>query len=101
VTDFEDSSAPFLLYNSTRLSSLVNKFEARVTEGVIPPSPPLDQMDFSLMDNDIEWTLLMEHVLTFSLILKAAAAPTLPEPPALPDYGAHKVSQHTLLKLAG
>ena len=38
VTDFEDSSAPFLLYNSTRLTSLVNKFECEC----ICDSPPLD-----------------------------------------------------------
>lgn len=29
VTSFEDASAPFILYNSARVTSLVRKFEAR------------------------------------------------------------------------
>jgi len=91
VTDFEDSSAPFILYNSTRLTSLINKFHGKVLEGEVTPSPPVEEVDFNLMDNDIEWGLLLDHVLNFSTILKLAASVPLPEPPLLPDYGTHKV----------
>jgi arginyl-tRNA synthetase len=91
VTDFEDASAPFILYNSTRLTSLVNKFESKVADGEISALPPIDEMDFSLLDNDIEWQLLMEYILGFSAMLKLAAGSKLPEPPLLPDYGTHKV----------
>lgn len=31
VTSFEDASAPFILYNSARVTSLVRKFQARLT----------------------------------------------------------------------
>lgn len=91
VTDFEDASAPFILYNSTRLTSLVNKFEARVKAGEIPPPPSLEDADFSQLDNNVEWALLLDHVLMFSATLKMAACSALPEPPGLPDYGTHKV----------
>jgi hypothetical protein len=30
ITDFEDASAPFILYNSTRVASVVRKFEDKV-----------------------------------------------------------------------
>ena len=33
----------------------------------------------------------MEYVLPFASMIKTAALPTLPAPPALPDYGTHKV----------
>jgi len=42
-----------------------------VQDGTIPPSPPLDAMDFSLMDNDVEWALLMDNVLTFAQVRNA------------------------------
>ena len=35
--------------------------------------------------------LLMEYVIPFASMIKGAALPTLPAPPALPDYGTHKV----------
>ena len=92
MTDFEDASAPFILYNSTRLTSLVNKFNDRVAAGEIAPSPPLEEMDFSMLDNNIEWGLLMDYILGFSATLKLAACSALPEPPLLPDYGTHKVT---------
>ena len=36
ITDFEDASAPFILYNSTRVASVVRKFEAKVGDGKVP-----------------------------------------------------------------
>jgi len=33
----------------------------------------------------------MEYVLPFPAMIKSAALPPLPTPPALPDYGTHKV----------
>lgn len=44
VTSFEDASAPFILYNSTRLTSVIRKFEERVVDGLLPPLPLLDEV---------------------------------------------------------
>jgi len=113
VTSFEDASAPFILYNSTRracstesqpasspapppsLSSLTRKFAERVEAGAYPPLPALDELGelhFAQLTEDREWELLMEYVLPFPSMVKAAALPALPRPPALPDYGTHKAS---------
>lgn len=94
VTSFEDASAPFILYNSTRLASVVRKFESGVAAGAYPPLPPLGGLGgpaFAPLGDQREWELLMEFVVPFASVVKAAAQPPLPPPPALPDYGTHKV----------
>ena len=91
ITDFEDASAPFILYNSTRVASVVRKFEAKVAEGKVPALPPMDKIDMSKLDHDREWEILMEFVLPFAGMIREGASPKLPEPPALPSYGTHKV----------
>tara|TARA_B100001142_G_scaffold294710_1_gene315106 strand:- start:376 stop:2760 length:2385 start_codon:yes stop_codon:yes gene_type:complete len=91
ITDFEDASAPFILYNSTRVASVVRKFEAKVSEGKLPELPPLAEVDASKLDDDKEWLILMEYVLPFASMIREAGHAKLPEPPQLPQYGCHKV----------
>ncbi|KAK3271573.1 hypothetical protein CYMTET_20092, partial [Cymbomonas tetramitiformis] len=91
VTDFEDSSAPFILYNSTRLTSLINKFNGKAAAGEVEKLPPIESVDFSHLDNQVEWELLLDFVLRFGATIREAACPTLPSPPGLPDYGTHKI----------
>lgn len=81
ITSFEDASAPFILYNSTRcesrcchthamqigltasfvlcsLSSVRRKFDAGVASGVYPAAPKLEDMDavaFAHMQDQREW----------------------------------------------
>ena len=91
ITDFEDASAPFILYNSTRVASVVRKFNDKVEKGQVPVLPPLDSVDCALLDDGKEWEILMEFVLPFASMIVDGAMPKLPEPPALPSYGTHKV----------
>ena len=91
ITDFEDASAPFILYNSTRVASVVRKFNDKVEKGQVPALPPLDSVDCALLDDGKEWEILMEFVLPFASMIVDGAMPKLPEPPALPSYGTHKV----------
>eukprot|EP00227_Mantoniella_beaufortii_P005309 CAMPEP_0197614138 /NCGR_PEP_ID=MMETSP1326-20131121/59372_1 /TAXON_ID=1155430 /ORGANISM="Genus nov. species nov., Strain RCC2288" /LENGTH=718 /DNA_ID=CAMNT_0043183007 /DNA_START=37 /DNA_END=2193 /DNA_ORIENTATION=- len=91
ITDFEDASAPFILYNSTRVASVVRKFEGKVAAGVVPALPALDAIDLPKLDHKMEWAILMEFVLPFASMITDGASPTLPMPPALPGYGTHKV----------
>lgn len=94
ITSFEDASAPFILYNSTRLSSVIRKFEVGVESGAFPAAPAVESMGpeaFAPLTDQREWELLMEYVLPFAWMIETAAMPTLPAPPALPDYGTHKV----------
>ena len=95
---------------------MTRKFDAGVSAGIYPAVPSL--MDsavdaFAALDDQREWEvrlrprianaaifisvndrclrqLLMEYVLPFASMIKIAALPNLPAPPALPDYGTHK-----------
>ena len=93
ITDFEDASAPFILYNSTRVASVVRKFEGKVGEGKVPALPALADVDTKTLSDDKEWSILMEFVLPFASMIRDGAMPKLPEPPALPSYGTHKVCE--------
>ena len=91
ITDFEDASAPFILYNSTRLNSVIRKFNDRAESGVLEKLCSIDSVDFTKLDDDREWALLLDFVLPFASMITDAAMPTLPKPPALPSYGMHRV----------
>ena len=92
ITDFEDASAPFILYNSTRLTSVIRKFEERSAPGgPLPELCSLDDVDYTKLDDDREWALLLDFVLPFASMICDSAMPPLPKPPALPSYGMHRV----------
>jgi len=91
ITDFEDASAPFILYNSTRLNSVIRKFNDRTESGMLEKLCSIDSVDFTKLDDDREWALLLDFVLPFASMITDAAMPTLPKPPALPSYGMHRV----------
>ena len=95
VTDFEDASAPFLLYNSTRLSSVIRKHEEGVRGGQagFDALPALDQVDFSLLDDQREWEMLLEYVLPFAAIVASCTPDSIPPPPALPKVHTHRMCE--------
>jgi arginyl-tRNA synthetase len=104
ITDFEDASAPFILYNSTRVASVVRKFDTKVAEGKVPALPALAECDTGKLDDGKEWEILMEFVLPFASMIRDGASPALPEPPLLPQYGTHKVCDflnHMVRALSG
>lgn len=96
VTSFEDASAPFILYNSTRVVSLLNKFAERSAAGDArcPPLPPVGECDYSTLDNQAEWELLMDFVLPFYSIIESSACPTFPQLPGLPEFKTHVMCEY-------
>ena len=94
VTDFEDASAPFILYNSTRLTSLLSKFDGLVNAKHVAPLPSLDAIDWTLLDNQLEWEMLIEFVWSFGQMIKQAACPDpMPAPPQLPEFATHRICE--------
>ena len=95
VTSFEDSSAPFILYNSTRVVSLLNKFKERSEKGDprCPPLPAADACDYSALDNQAEWELLMDFVLPFYQVIEGGACPNVPPLPGLPEFKTHVICE--------
>ncbi|KAJ5078040.1 arginine-tRNA ligase [Anaeramoeba ignava] len=93
VTNFEDASAPFLLYNSTRIESIFRKFEEGVSEQKFQSLAPLDSTDYSKLDDDQEWNLLLTYVIPFASMIRQAACPDIPPIPKLPEFATHRVSE--------
>jgi len=90
VCDFEDSSAPFLLYNGTRFFSLFRKYEDGVKDKVYPPLPKsLDEINWDLLSEQFEWELFFEYILAFPTLIEHIACPEIPETPALPEFPVH------------
>lgn len=47
--------ASFILYNSARLETIFNKFNKKVTEGYYPELPPFDQINLSLLKEEVHY----------------------------------------------
>lgn len=58
----------FILYNSARLETLMEKFEAKVEEGYYEKLSAASEVDFSLLKGEEEWQLL-KHLLLFPTVV--------------------------------
>ena len=85
-----NGNAPFVLYNATRLISLFRNYEDGVKANLYPPLPPIDEVDFSIL-NPTEWSLLIEYILYFPSLVLSVATPEMPPAPQLPDFSTNKV----------
>ncbi|XP_068154685.1 DALR anticodon-binding domain-containing protein 3 [Drosophila tropicalis] len=63
--------ASFVLYNSARLETLLRNFNAQVKAGVYPPLPPLNEIDFSLLEDDLDWQLIYGCLLAFPQVTES------------------------------
>ncbi|KAL4705483.1 hypothetical protein ACJJTC_017343, partial [Scirpophaga incertulas] len=74
--NFECSSAgsskgaAFVLYNCARLETLIRSFNSKVNEGVYPSLPKFEDIDFSLLTHEEEWTLVFNYIMGFPLLLE-------------------------------
>merc|ERR1712130_829184 len=59
--------------------SLLRKYDEGVIKGDYPALPPLSEIDFSLLQEQSEWSLLLEYILPF------------PNPPQLPEFATNKL----------
>jgi len=91
VANPDEVSGPFLLYNAVRFKSLFRKFESGVAKGEYSPLPPIDQIDFSLLDEQSEWNMLLEFILPFPNLIDQIACPGFPAAPQLPEFATNKL----------
>eukprot|EP01104_Vermistella_antarctica_P004100 TRINITY_DN14614_c0_g1_i1.p1 TRINITY_DN14614_c0_g1~~TRINITY_DN14614_c0_g1_i1.p1 ORF type:complete len:711 (+),score=253.56 TRINITY_DN14614_c0_g1_i1:127-2259(+) len=93
ITNFQDASAPFLLYNGTRFNSLrTNMFNPAVAAGKIAPLPPIEEARFDLLVDDDEWKLVMDYILPFPGLVLHCACPTIPDEPKLPQFSTSQIT---------
>ncbi|XP_060560393.1 DALR anticodon-binding domain-containing protein 3-like [Ruditapes philippinarum] len=59
------SSGSFVMYNCARLATLFKHFQEEVDSETYPPLPPISKIDFSVLREEAEWSLLFNYVCTF------------------------------------
>ncbi|EDV46997.1 DALR anticodon-binding domain-containing protein 3 [Drosophila erecta] len=57
--------AAYILYNSARLETLLRTFANQVKAGVYEKLPPLEEIDLSVLEDDIDWQLIYGYLFTF------------------------------------
>eukprot|EP00002_Diphylleia_rotans_P023990 TRINITY_DN4728_c0_g1_i1.p1 TRINITY_DN4728_c0_g1~~TRINITY_DN4728_c0_g1_i1.p1 ORF type:complete len:700 (+),score=174.72 TRINITY_DN4728_c0_g1_i1:64-2163(+) len=101
VTDFEDSSAPFLLYNSSRLNTLQARFAKKVDAGELRPLPSVSEIDTNLLNNQDEWELFMTYVISFPSVVISAGCPLQPPPPQLTEWPTSRICDFLTMFVRG
>ncbi|XP_017872101.1 PREDICTED: DALR anticodon-binding domain-containing protein 3 [Drosophila arizonae] len=66
--------ANYILYNSARLETLLRTFQAQVNLGVYEPLPPLDKIDLSVLEDELDWQLIYGYLLTFPKVVESTLA---------------------------
>ncbi|KAL3274060.1 hypothetical protein HHI36_015479 [Cryptolaemus montrouzieri] len=69
-TSSANKGASFIFYNCARLSTLFKEFDKRVVNQVYPELVPLDNIDFSLLNQPEEWELLYVYIMQYPQLIK-------------------------------
>lgn len=64
--------AAFVLYNCARLESILRAYNGKVIEGSYPSLPPMNEVDFSLLIDEDEWTLLFIYIFGFPSLISGS-----------------------------
>ncbi|XP_064119671.1 uncharacterized protein LOC135224530 [Macrobrachium nipponense] len=70
----------FVLYNYARLKMIFRSFESKVSDGLLSPLPDIKEIDFSLLKQDEEWTLVWEYVIRWPEIIEEFATAFVKNP---------------------
>ncbi|XP_065363458.1 uncharacterized protein LOC135956798 [Calliphora vicina] len=57
--------ASFILYNSARLETILRTFQERIDEGDYDPLPPIDSIQWELLNEEEEWQLVYAYLAGF------------------------------------
>lgn len=95
----ESNSGAYLLYNTTRFFSIIRRFEDGIAEGKWGPLPPFDQINFSRLVSNDEWTMFLKFAMAFPKVVFETACPRLVELPGIPEFATNRLCEH-LMSLA-
>ncbi|KMZ09884.1 DALR anticodon-binding domain-containing protein 3 [Drosophila simulans] len=62
--------ASYILYNSARMEALLRKFHHEVSTGAYEKLPLLDEIDFSVLEDGVDWELVYGYLLTFPELME-------------------------------
>ncbi|XP_076651233.1 uncharacterized protein LOC143358168 [Halictus rubicundus] len=62
--------ASFVLYNATRIAAIVAKYNSKKLAGEYPDLPNINDVNFSLLDQEEEWELVYNFIIGYQEIIK-------------------------------
>jgi len=91
----DQSKIAFVLYNKARIRQILRVFDEKVGKGTYPALPPRKDIDWGLLAEDDEWSLLFLHLMDFSGLVKSMSCCV-----AKGELRVHKLAQF-LVDLSG
>lgn len=74
----ESRLGAFILYNTARLSTLLQRFEQAVAEGFYPALPSVDLIDWTLLREEEDWELVYVYLAAFPEIVSQSVECIIP-----------------------
>ncbi|XP_017878127.1 DALR anticodon-binding domain-containing protein 3 isoform X2 [Ceratina calcarata] len=62
--------ASFILYNAARISAIIEKYNDKVSRGEYPNLPHINNIDFSLLNQEDEWEIVYNFIIRYQLMIK-------------------------------
>ncbi|XP_076759743.1 DALR anticodon-binding domain-containing protein 3 [Xylocopa sonorina] len=62
--------ASFILYNIARITAIIEKYNNRRSQGEYPNLPHVNQIDFSLLNQEDEWELIYNFIIGYQEMIK-------------------------------
>ncbi|XP_062600522.1 DALR anticodon-binding domain-containing protein 3-like [Saccostrea cucullata] len=89
----DNRAGAFVMYNCARLATLFKHFNKAVDDGVYPPLPSIDSIDFGLLREEDEWSLFFNYIFPYPDLLRSTVADVLPSNDGIySKLGTHKIS---------
>ncbi|XP_061187617.1 DALR anticodon-binding domain-containing protein 3-like [Saccostrea echinata] len=89
----DNRAGAFVMYNCARLATLFKHFHKAVEEGVYPPLPSIDSIDFGLLREEDEWSLFFNYIFPYPDLLRTTVSDLFPSNDGIyAKLGTHKIS---------
>nr|XP_022298942.1 DALR anticodon-binding domain-containing protein 3-like isoform X2 [Crassostrea virginica] len=92
----DNRAGAFVMYNCARLATLFKHFTKAVEDGIYPPMPRLESIDFSLLREEDEWTLFFNYIFPYNDIVRSTVADMIPTKGIYSKIGTHKICNYLI-----
>ncbi|XP_033744617.1 DALR anticodon-binding domain-containing protein 3-like isoform X2 [Pecten maximus] len=91
----DNRTGSFVMYNCARLATLFKHYEESVREGHYPPLPNIEDVDFSLLREEDEWSLFFLYIFPYPDLIRETVEELVPASGAIST----KIHTHKICNL--